>query len=248
MRYLVLTDIHANLEALQACLADAKPRGYDETLVLGDLVGYGADPNAVVALVQELKPKAIVRGNHDKVACGLEQAEGFNAVARSAAHWTFEMLTPEHRIWLADLPKGPVEVDELVEICHGSPFDEDAYIFDETDALRALKASSRPLCLFGHTHYPVTFQLNSGGQLEAIGPAAANETRLELRDDVLYMVNPGAVGQPRDGDPRAAYAIVDVAKRHVDLFRLTYPIETAQAKVVDAGLPPVLAKRLAVGR
>jgi diadenosine tetraphosphatase ApaH/serine/threonine PP2A family protein phosphatase len=248
MRYLVLTDIHGNLEALQACLADAKARGYDETLVLGDLVGYGADPNEVIELVQELKPKAIVRGNHDKVASGLEKADGFNAVARSAAHWTYETLTPEHRSWLAELPQGPVDVDELVEICHGSPFDEDVYIFDETDALRALKSTTRPLCLFGHTHYPVTFQLSSTGQLEAIGPATASEARLELKDDVLYMVNPGAVGQPRDGDPRAAYAIVDVENRYVDLFRLDYPIEAAQAKVVDAGLPAVLAKRLAVGR
>jgi predicted phosphodiesterase len=247
MRYLVLTDIHANLEALQACLADAVRRGYDQTLVLGDLVGYGADPNAVVKIVQDLKPKAIVRGNHDKVACGLEQAEGFNAVAKSAAHWTFEMLTPAYREWLAALPQGPVVVDDLIEICHGSPYDEDAYIFDESDALRAIMATSRPLCLFGHTHYPVTFQLR-GGELEAIGPSAAGEARLQLRDDVLYMVNPGAVGQPRDGDPRAAYAIVDVAARHVELFRLDYPIEVAQAKVVEAGLPPMLAKRLAVGR
>lgn len=247
MRYLVLSDIHGNLEALEACLADAGVRGFDQTLVLGDLVGYGADPNAVVALVQELKPRAIVRGNHDKVACGLEQADGFNAVAQEAAHWTFEVLSPEYRAWLAALPRGPVIVDDLVEICHGSPFDEDAYIFDETDALRALKSTSRPLCLFGHTHHPVTFTL-SAGELETIGPATAGEARLDLRNDVLYLVNPGAVGQPRDGDPRAAYAIVDAASRHVDLFRLDYPIDVAQAKVIDAGLPPLLAKRLSVGR
>jgi predicted phosphodiesterase len=247
MRYLVLTDIHANLEALEVCLADARTRGFDQTLVLGDLVGYGADPNAVVSLVQGLEPRAIVRGNHDKVASGLEQAEGFNAVARAAALWTFEVLTPKYRDWLAALPQGPMIVDDLVEICHGSPYDEDAYIFDETDALRALKASSRPLCLFGHTHYPVTFTLTAG-ELEAVGPSSESERRLELRDDVLYMVNPGAVGQPRDGDPRAAYAIVDATSKHVDLFRLEYPIEAAQAKVIEAGLPPVLAKRLSVGR
>jgi diadenosine tetraphosphatase ApaH/serine/threonine PP2A family protein phosphatase len=229
------------------CLADARRRGFDETLVLGDIVGYGADPNAVVARVRELKPRAIVRGNHDKVACGLEQPDGFNAVARAAAEWTFEVLEPGHRAWLASLPKGPLAVDDLVEICHGSPIDEDLYIFDETDALRALKGMSRQLCLFGHTHFPITFQL-AGGELQAMGPTAEAEAILELRTDVLYLVNPGAVGQPRDGDARAAYAIVDVEGKRVELVRLDYPIEAAQAKVVEAGLPPVLAKRLAVGR
>jgi diadenosine tetraphosphatase ApaH/serine/threonine PP2A family protein phosphatase len=138
-------------------------------------------------------------------------------------------------------------VDDLVEICHGSPMDEDLYIFDETDALRALKSTSRQLCLFGHTHFPITFQL-AGGELQATGPSAAPEALLELKDDVLYLVNPGAVGQPRDGDARAAYAIVDVERKRVELLRLEYRIEAAQAKVVDAGLPVVLAKRLAVGR
>ena len=247
MRYLVLTDIHANLEALEVCLSDAARRGYDRALVLGDLVGYGADPNAVVDAIQGLKPTAIVRGNHDKVACGLEEADAFNAVARAAAHWTYDVLTPGHREWLAALPEGPVAVDDLIEICHGSPFDEDAYIFDETDALRAIKSTSRPLCFFGHTHYPVAFAL-SGGELEAIAPPVEGEARLELRPDVSYLVNPGAVGQPRDGDPRTAYAIVDAAAKHVDLYRLDYPIERAQAKVIGAGLPPMLAKRLSVGR
>jgi len=144
MRYLVLTDIHANLEALDTCLADARTRAYDATLVLGDLVGYGPDPNAVVERVQALKPVAIVRGNHDKVACGLEQAEGFNSVAKSAARWTLDMLTPEHRDWLCDLPHGPILVDDVVEICHGSPFDEDAYIFDELDAVRGRQRLQGP--------------------------------------------------------------------------------------------------------
>ncbi len=247
MRYLVLTDIHANLEALDTCLAHAKARGYDRTLVLGDLVGYGADPNACIERVQALDPLAIVRGNHDKVACGLEQAEGFNTVAKNAAHWTFDLLTPAHREWLAALPAGPHVVDDLVEICHGSPFDEDAYIFDELDALRALKVSHRPLCLFGHTHYPVTFEL-SADAFDSLGPWVSAESRLVLREDSKYLVNPGSVGQPRDGDPRAAYAIVDVGGRWVELFRLDYPIEEAQAKVVKAGLPEVLAQRLSVGR
>jgi diadenosine tetraphosphatase ApaH/serine/threonine PP2A family protein phosphatase len=247
MRYLVLTDIHANLEALDTCLADAKSRGYDRTLVLGDLVGYGGDPNAVIERVQQLAPHAIVRGNHDKVSCGIEQADGFNAVARGAARWTLEVLTAEHRAWLAELPKGPHQVDDLLEICHGSPFDEDSYIFDELDAARALKASTRPLCLFGHTHYPAVFELAESG-LDSMGPTDASLSRVTLVEGSKLLVNPGSVGQPRDGDPRAAYAIVDERARHVELFRMRYPVEKAQAKIVKAGLPDVLAQRLAVGR
>jgi diadenosine tetraphosphatase ApaH/serine/threonine PP2A family protein phosphatase len=247
MRYLVLTDIHANLEALETCLGEAGERRYEQTLVLGDLVGYGADPNAVIARVQGLQPAAIVRGNHDKVACGLEQAEGFNSVAKSAARWTLDVLTPSNREWLAALPEGPVIVDDVVEICHGSPFDEDAYIFDELDAVRALKVSTRPLCLFGHTHYPITFEL-SAESFDSVGASAAEEAKIQMREGCKYLINPGSVGQPRDGDPRAAYAIVDTAARCVELYRARYRVDEAQSKIVDAGLPEVLAQRLSVGR
>ena len=246
MRYLVLTDIHANLEALDACLKDAAGRDCRRTLVLGDLVGYGADPNAVIDRIIALKPTAIVRGNHDKVACGLDQAEGFNVVARRAAKWTLDELKPEHRRWLTELPQGPVVIDELIEICHGSPFDEDAYVFDLADAARALQTSSRPLCLFGHTHYPTVFCL-ADGVLEHL-PGALETGELALHKGAKYLVNPGAVGQPRDGDPRACYAIADTEARRVELIRLAYDVETAQSKVIKAGLPDVLARRLASGR
>ena len=247
MRYLVLTDIHANLEALETCLADAASRGYDQTLVLGDLVGYGPNPNEVIDRISAMHPVAMIRGNHDKVACGLEQPDGFNAVAKRAALWTFDVLTPAHKTWLAALPKGPVMVDELIQICHGSPIDEDAYLFDELDAVRALKMSQRPLCLFGHTHYPVTFALTDG-RVDTIGGLHALDGPLHIQEGSKYLVNPGAVGQPRDGDSRAAYAIADTSALRVDLFRLSYPIETTQAKVTRVGLPDVLAQRLAVGR
>lgn len=247
MRYLVLTDIHANLEALEACIADATPRGFEQTLVLGDLVGYGGDPNAVVERIQGLAPVAIVRGNHDKVACGVEQAEGFNAVARSAAKWTLDVLTPAYREWLAALPEGPIDVDDVVQICHGSPFDEDAYIFDELDAVRALKVANRPLCLFGHTHYPVTFELSEDA-FDNVGSGPAPQTHIQMKPGCKYLINPGSVGQPRDGDPRAAYALVDTKLRRIELYRVKYPVEEAQAKVMKAGLPDVLAQRLAVGR
>jgi diadenosine tetraphosphatase ApaH/serine/threonine PP2A family protein phosphatase len=246
MRYLVLTDIHANLEALEACVRDATARQYDRAIVLGDVVGYGADPNAVVDRILALDPLAIVRGNHDKVACGLDSAEGFNPIAKSAARWTLETLTSERRAWLAALPRGPVEVDDFVEICHGSPFDEDAYVFDELDAARALRASTRPLCLFGHTHFPAAFALTDQ-TLETIG-SPPSLGRIEMTNGSKYLINPGSVGQPRDGDPRAAYALVDNESRHIEMFRVPYAIEEAQAKLIRAGLPDALAHRLSVGR
>ena len=249
MRYVILTDIHANLEALDTCVADARARKFDLALVLGDIVGYAANPNEVIERVQALEPAAIVRGNHDKVACGIDQADGFNVVARSAAVWTLDALTPENRAWLAALPKGPIAVDSLIEICHGSPFDEDAYIFDDLDASHALNVSKRPLCLFGHTHSPFAFeQPPKAGTVTAISLKHSGEMELMLRDGFKYLLNPGSVGQPRDGDPRAAYAIVDTERRYVELFRLDYPIAQTQAKILEAGLPEVLAQRLRLGR
>ena len=246
MRYLVLTDIHANLEALETCLADAGERRYEQTLVLGDLVGYGADPNAVIARVQGLKPAALVRGNHDKVACGLEQAEGFNSVAKSAARWTLDVLTAANREWLAALPEGPIVVDDVVEICHGSPFDEDAYIFDELDAVRALKVSTRPLCLFGHTHYPITFELSSES-FDSVASSPAEEATIQMRDGSKYLINPGSVGQPRDGDPRAAWMLLDFEERFAEFHRVPYSIERTQAEMRERGLPQALAARLKRG-
>jgi predicted phosphodiesterase len=246
MRYLILTDIHANLEGLETCLKDARARGYDEALVLGDIVGYGPDPNAVIDLIRGLKPKAIVRGNHDKVALGMNQAEGFHAAARAAAHWMLESLTRENREWLVALPMGPTIIDEEVEICHGAPFDEDAYIFDELDARHAFEAATAPVCFYGHTHFAVVFRLIKD-LLEIVSPADG-ETALTIEPQARYLVNPGSVGQPRDGDPRAAYAIYDTSSKQLALIRLAYPLEITQDKMLKVGLPDPLARRLALGR
>ena len=246
MRYLVLSDIHANLEALEAVLAAAPADTYDRVLVLGDLVGYGADPNAVVDRVRALDPVAVIRGNHDKAACGLDDGSSFNQIARFAAHWTGDTLTPENRRYLRELPAGPAIVDERVEICHGAPFDEDHYIFDGNDARRALDSSERAVCLFGHTHLPVVF-FDEKGQ---IGGAIPEEARypVALRDGLRLLVNVGSVGQPRDGDPRAGYATYDSDAPSLVLHRVAYPVELAQRKIVAAGLPHTLANRLAIGR
>ena len=246
MRYLVISDIHGNLEALDAVLGAMRAQGFDHALVLGDLVGYGADPNAVVDRVRSLSPLSIIRGNHDKVASGLENGDSFNLVARSAVQWTYEMLTPENLDYLLKLPAGPIAVDDKVEICHGSPFDEDAYIFDDLDVRRALATASRPLCLFGHTHVPAAFRV--AGEMSGIGPPRGDRFRLPLDVDARYLVNCGAVGQPRDGDPRAAFALLDTANRTLTLRRVPYDVATAQAKIIAAGLPEVLAHRLAIGR
>ena len=246
MRYLVISDIHANLQAYETVMAHAAPLNYERILVLGDLVGYGADPNIVCERVRALSPHAVIRGNHDKVGSGVESPEGFNAVARNAIRWTYDTLTRENRDWLAALPKGPVIVDDLIEICHGAPFDEDAYVFDDLDALRAMNASRRPLCLFGHTHVPSIFRIEPS--VHALLPVRGERCRVPIEAHSRYLVNCGAVGQPRDSDPRAAFGLLDAETRVLTIVRTPYDLAITQTKIVEAGLPPVLAQRLALGR
>jgi diadenosine tetraphosphatase ApaH/serine/threonine PP2A family protein phosphatase len=245
MKYLVISDIHANLEALDATLAAAAD--HDHVLVLGDLVGYGADPNPVIDRIRALPASTIIRGNHDKVGAGLEDVEGFNYLARHAIAWTTAALTGDNRAWLAALPRGPVQVDQHVEICHGSPFDEDTYIFDDLDATRALRTSRAPLCLFGHTHVPAAFKLE-GDELQVMAAPRGPRFRIPMTSDAKYLVNCGAVGQPRDGDPHAAFGLVNTDDHTLTILRVAYDVAAAQAKIIAAGLPEVLAQRLAVGR
>ena len=247
MRYLVISDIHANLEAYETVMTASREFGWERVIVLGDLVGYGGDPNAVVDRVRELGPHALIRGNHDKVGSGIETADGFNAVARSAIRWTYDPLTEANRGWLAALPAGPVDVDGAFEICHGTPFDEDAYVFDDLDALRALHASRRDLCLFGHTHVQVGYSL-ARNQFAVETNGDARPFDIALKPETKYLINPGSVGQPRDGDPRAGFGIVDADTVTVTIHRIPYPIAKAQARIVEQGLPEILAERLAVGR
>jgi len=247
MRYLVLSDIHANLEALDAVLAASRSAGCDRVLLLGDLVGYGADPNAVIERVRAMPDVVVIRGNHDKVAAGVEPVEGFNHLARLAIAWTADTLTDANRSYLANLAEGPIEIDDQVEICHGTPFDEDVYVFDDLDALRSLRTSARPICLYGHTHVPAVFRL-AGDELHLIGPPRGDRFRMPLNNDGRYLVNCGSVGQPRDGDPRAAYGILDIPAHAITIHRVDYDVASAQSKIVAAGLPEILAQRLAMGR
>jgi diadenosine tetraphosphatase ApaH/serine/threonine PP2A family protein phosphatase len=246
LRYLIIADVHANLEALDAVLSAADGR-WDRALVLGDLVGYGASPNEVIERLRALDPVATIRGNHDKAACGLEDGSNFNHVARVAATWTYDMLTPEHRTYLRELPAGPRAIDDHVEICHGAPFDEDHYIFDADDALRGLATSTRQLCLFGHTHLPVVFHYENE-TFDGFVPEGDQPTTLTLEAKARYLINVGSVGQPRDGDPRAGYGIYDADELTISMYRLAYPVDGAQRRIMAAGLPASLANRLAVGR
>jgi diadenosine tetraphosphatase ApaH/serine/threonine PP2A family protein phosphatase len=246
VRYLVISDIHANLDALETVLAHAAGR-WDRVLVLGDLVGYGAEPEAVVNRVRGLNPDAIIRGNHDKAACGIDDGSQFNTVARVAAVWTAEQLSEESLRYLRELPMGPVEIDALTEICHGTPFDEDHYIFDGSDAVMAFESADRPLCLYGHTHLPAIFR-KVDDHYEGAPPDPDHDVLLPLQRGARYLVNVGSVGQPRDGDPRAGYGILDADARELRLYRVAYAVDAAQRKIMAAGLPASLANRLAVGR
>ena len=247
MRYLVISDIHANLHAFDAVMADASREDYDAILCLGDLVGYGADPGEVIDKVLALNPAGLIRGNHDKVCAGLEPAVLFNDVARQSVEWTMRVLTAEQSTALAELRKGPQLIGTAVEICHGAPFDEDHYIFDGGDAALALRTAQHSLCLFGHTHLPALFKIVEGS-LYGTALDAERDAVIPLQRGARYLVNVGSIGQPRDGDPRAAYGVLDDEARELRTFRVPYPVEKAQKRIIDAKLPVSLANRLALGR
>lgn len=245
MRYLILSDIHSNWEALEAVLTDARG-DYDEALCCGDLVGYGADPNRVLDWARATL-RLVVRGNHDKAAAGLEDLDWFNPVARVAAEWTTSALTPDNLEYLRGLPKGPVPLDSF-QILHGSPLDEDEYLLSPGAAAQEAPYLDRAISFFGHTHYQGGFFCHRNG-VRRIPQLASDQSRavLTLEHDVAYLLNPGSVGQPRDGDPRAAYLIYEPEERTVEYRRVEYYIAGAQAKIRAAGLPDLLADRLEFG-
>jgi diadenosine tetraphosphatase ApaH/serine/threonine PP2A family protein phosphatase len=251
LRLLVLSDIHANLEALEACL-DAAPE-YDQVYNLGDIVGYGADPNEVTERSRQLGA-VFVRGNHDKACAGLIDLEGFNPIAGMAALWTRQTLAPGHLEFLQQLPQGPLAPMNNVQLVHGSPRDEDEYILMASDAYILLAQATAPLTFFGHTHVQRCFLLESGsGPGKSLVPAhksgkGKQSVKLELKPGVRYMVNPGSIGQPRDNDPRAAFLLYDTDQNSITFYRVPYDIERAQEKIAAAGLPERLAARLAEGR
>lgn len=246
MRYLIVSDLHANLEALEAVLRDADGR-YDKAICCGDLVGYGADPNAIVEWVRA-NCALTVRGNHDKACTGIDDLEWFNPIAKQAAQWTQQALTPENATWTRDLPKGPLAMNGF-QIVHGAPFDEDEYVMQAGEASQAFDYLEARVAFFGHTHVQGGFIWNHS-RVETIPRTASRTDRqvMEIDPDCAYLVNPGSVGQPRDGDPRAAYCLYDADAGMVTYQRISYNVQGAQRKIRAAGLPDVLADRLSVGR
>lgn len=267
MRALILSDIHANLEALQAVLSAAAGQ-YDELWNLGDLVGYGASPNEVVDLMRPMQD-IVVRGNHDRVCCGLSSAAGFNPVARTAAQWTGANLTLDNLEWLRLMPHGPIQSVHLSAVCsHGSPLDEDTYILNMRDAWSPLQQMTTQLTFFGHTHIQGGFS-QTNQQWHELRPGmgrprnAADLKRstpeswsIELTPGTRHLINPGSVGQPRDFDWRAAYALLDMPESvHGDaapgtltFHRVPYDLVSSQGRILLAGLPERLAVRLREGR
>ena len=246
MRYLVVSDMHANWQAFEVVLAAHPPADFDRVLVLGDLVGYGARPNEVVEAVRSLPDGTLaVRGNHDKVVAGLASDELFNPVARRAIHWTTTSLTPENLRHLRDLPAGPAQAEPDLEICHGTPHDEDAYVLAPEEALDSLESSRARLVLFGHTHVACVFDLD--GERMEMRWGMDDGDAVDLVPGKRYLMNPGSVGQPRDGDARAACMTLDTTACEAVWHRHEYPVERAQRDILEAGLPEFLAQRLASG-
>jgi predicted phosphodiesterase len=246
VRYLILSDMHANWDAFEVVLRRARRKRFDAVLVLGDLVGYGAAPNQVVEAVRRLGPRLhVVRGNHDKVAAGLDAGTNFNQTALAAAHWTADRLTSANLRYVRELPEGPIEVAAGLAICHGSPLDEDTYVFSDVDAFEIFSSFSTPVTFFGHTHIPSLFSLE--GRRLRVTALRGGRGSIQLEPNGRYLLNPGSIGQPRDRDPRASFMTYDSDRQIVRWHRVPYPIPAAQKRIVKAGLPHTLADRLALG-
>ena len=242
MRYLVLSDIHANLAALEAVLEDAPD--FDEVWCLGDLVGYGPKPNECIERVRGL-PHTSLAGNHDWAALGKLDLSSFNTIARTANEWTQRQLTSSSRGYLNGLSPSLQQGD--FAMAHASPREPIwEYIMDTHTARENFEHFQTPYCLVGHTHVPVLFELDEDrGRCEALLPPLPEPVNLGSHRAII---NPGSVGQPRDGDPRASYALLDTDEMTWSFHRVAYPIEVTQERMEAAGLPRRLIDRLEMGR
>lgn len=242
MKYAILGDIHANMEALSAVLQACKEQGVDAYLCIGDVVGYNANPSECVDRVRELGIEVVTKGNHDEQASQETELVGFNPQAAMAIEWTRQQLSTEQREWLAALPYRQT-VGPKVTLVHAT-LDMPhmwGYIFDKLTAGACLNYQFSQLCFFGHTHVPLKF--DKFGDIE-------NDRYEEiiLQPGHKYLINVGSVGQPRDGDPRAGFATYEPEERRVAFHRVEYDVKTCQQKILQAGLPERLAQRLAFGR
>jgi len=245
VRFLILSDIHANWEALTAVWHDAAARHYEAVICLGDIVGYGPNPNEVTDWVRA-HADVVIRGNHDRACSGATAFDSFNSAAQCSSRWTRAELFDEHTNWLLNLDRGPVLVEHF-DVVHGAPDDEDRYIVHEHEAEAGLRHASEQLTFFGHTHMQGGFVGEPYRRSFEVTRLHTLPNRITIVPDRRYLLNPGAVGQPRDGDARAAYCIYDSALRVVEFCRVDYDIRTVQEKILAAGLPEELAFRLASG-
>jgi predicted phosphodiesterase len=245
LRFLIISDIHANWYALQAVLANAENQ-YDQIICCGDLVGYNPHPARAIDWTRT-HCSVVIRGNHDKVVAGIDNIEWFNEVAQTAARWTTANLDADELSYLRELPKGPLALERF-HMCHGSPQDEDQYVTSPLEAAECFGHFDLPLAFFGHTHLQGGFFYKHRriGYIPQVRRAEYS-VPIQLEPDVQYMINPGAVGQPRDADPRAAYATFHSEERLVTLHRVPYPIRKTAEDIRKAGLPEILALRLFQG-
>lgn len=243
MKYAIISDIHSNLEALNASFEVIDTLDVDKTACLGDIVGYNANPNECIEILRERGVQCIM-GNHDERAAGIKEPDDFNLMAETAVLWTREQLRPESREFLENLP-ATLTVDKRFLAFHGWVDDTDSYIMGEKDALRNLAlmktASDVNLGFFGHTHLPVVYAA-LGAQITASVDAV-----VELNDGVAYLINPGSVGQPRNRDPRASFVVYDAKKATITRHTVEYDINETARKILEAGLPERLAERLKLG-
>ncbi len=240
MRYGIIADIHANLEALEAVLATLEERGVDAYLSMGDIVGYGADPTACIDRIRELGTK-VVAGNHDWAAANRLSLDYFNPYAREAIYWTQERLTPDHLKYLQELDL-TLEEGEIT-LVHGTLYDPENfdYLLTAYDAHLSLQLQTTKLCLVGHSHVPITFLLDGS-------VSYSFDSEIDIAGIEKAIVNPGSVGQPRDENPKASCALYDTESRIISMERVEYDIEKATSKILRAGLPEVLAERLWLGK
>lgn len=244
MKYLIFSDIHSNLEAFEKLLSLDVVQKVDKFLFLGDLVGYGANPNEVINTFRKLKNVYCIRGNHDKVIADLESSSLFNPVAAFSAEWSKIQITPENTAFLKQLKTGPEVIDHFITICHGSTFDEDYYVFSMFEAVESFKFMDTSIGFFGHTHFPVIYLLRN----EKIDIVPLNEdTKIKLDPNTRYLLNPGSIGQPRDKNPKPSFIVYDSSKKEIQFSRFSYNIKETQRKIREAGLPEILASRLESG-
>ena len=242
MRIAVLSDIHANLHALEAVIAAVEAEGVDELWCLGDTVGYGPRPNRCCAIVQA-RAAVCLAGNHDLAVAGALPVDAFNGDAAAAVRWTREVIEPEARSFLGALV--PSATRPGVELFHGSPLDPVwDYVLSDAAAILSFEATEAPLVLVGHSHLPLAL---SWAEEELGGGLAQAGTEVDLTA-ARWILNPGSVGQPRGGDPRAAWLLVDDEERRAAFRRVPYPVELTQAEIRERGLPEALAARLGLGQ